>query len=110
FKRERKERHAKANLLGPLRSRAEESQRVCRDRKLLEKMVIDHGVDIEAHLICMFDLPENLPGHLRMGFSRGRLHFGVDSESHNSAPHTQINRLVQSPRPSKTGYGNGAKT
>jgi hypothetical protein len=45
-------------------------------------MMVNHRIDIETDLIRVFDLAENLPGHIRMGFSRRGLHLGVDAESH----------------------------
>jgi hypothetical protein len=45
-------------------------------------MMVNHGIDIETDLIGVFDLAENFPGHIRMGFSRRGLHLRVDAESH----------------------------
>src|SRR5262249_29377199 len=79
FERKRKEGHSKANAFCPLRRSREKREGIGGNRKLLEKMMVDHGVDIESRLVGMLNLPENLPSHFGMGFSRGRLHFGVDT-------------------------------
>ncbi|HVS86982.1 MAG TPA: hypothetical protein VHF01_02040 [Candidatus Acidoferrum sp.] len=49
----------------------------------MKEMMVNHGIDIETDLIGVFDLAENLPGHIRMGFSRRGLHLRVDAESHS---------------------------
>src|SRR5215471_5212365 len=56
-------------------------------------MMVDYGVNIKPHLVGVLNLPENLPGHFRVGFSRSCLHLGVDTESHHYAPQLEISRL-----------------
>jgi hypothetical protein len=48
-------------------------------------MMVNHGIDIETDLIGVFDLAENLPGHIRMGFPRCGLHLRVNAESHSAS-------------------------
>src|SRR5262249_5348237 len=102
------ESHAKADPLRALRGRREKRQGIRGDRKLLKKMMVDHGVDVESHLIGMFNLPENLPSHLGIGFSRGRLHLGIDTESHR-LPAPTVSHSDQT-RHSRTEFweGNGS--
>ena len=56
----------KANTTSLLGSRAEEGQGVGRNTKLLREVMVNGGVDLEAHVIRMFDLPLNLPVELVM--------------------------------------------
>ncbi len=85
FEGKRKEGNSKSDALGELGGGAEECQRIGRNRKFLEEMMINHGVDIETDLIGMLDLTEDFPGHVGMGFSGRGLHLRVDAESHGSS-------------------------
>src|ERR1700730_7607140 len=78
-----KEGNSKPNAFGELSRRAEERQRIGRDGKFLEEMMVDHGVDIETDLIGVLDLAENFPCHILMGFSRRGLHLRIDAKSHS---------------------------
>src|SRR5215475_14450445 len=75
-----------ANPVGTLGCRCEQRQWVRRDAKLLEKVMLDHRIGIESDGIRMLDLAHNLPGQLRMGLVQGRLHFRIDSETHQWSP------------------------
>src|SRR5258708_4101245 len=97
FEGKRKEGNSKSDALGELGGGAEECQRIGRNRKFLEEMMINHGVDIETDLIGMLDLTEDFPGHVGMGFSGRGLHLRVDAESHGSSGtiRFQVNRTVR---------------
>src|SRR5258707_5487663 len=82
FERKGKKSDSKSDALGALGRCAEERQRIGRDGKLLEEMMVDHRVNVEADLIGVLDLVEDFPCHVGMGFSRRGLHLRVEAESH----------------------------
>src|SRR5260370_9029989 len=82
FEGKREQGDAKTNALCALGRGAEKCQRIGRDGKFLKEMMVDHGVDIEADLVGVFDLTKDFPSHLGVGFTGRRLHFCVDAESH----------------------------
>jgi hypothetical protein len=82
FEGKSKQSHSKSDALGALGGSAEECQRIGRDGKFLEEMMVNYRVDIETDLIGVLDLAEDFPGHVRMGFSRCGLHLRVDPEFH----------------------------
>src|SRR5205085_7044491 len=84
FERQGVQRSAETNATSPLRSRRKHRQRICRDRKLLKEVVIDHGVHIESRLIRVLDLPHDLPGLVIMRLARRSLHLAIDSKSHQA--------------------------
>src|ERR1041385_2357712 len=84
FERQGVQRSAETNATSPLRSRRKHRQRICRDRKLLKEVVIDHGVHIESRLIRVLDLPYDLPGLVIMRLARRSLHLAIDSKSHQA--------------------------
>ena len=71
-----------ANPTGALGGRREQRQRVRRDAKLLEKVMLDNRIGIESYGIRMLDLAHDLPCQISMWFVQGRLHFRIDSETH----------------------------
>src|SRR5512132_321522 len=75
-----------ANPTSALGGRREQRQRVRRDAKLLEKVMLDNRIGIESDGIRMLDLAHDLPGQIRMWLVQGRLHFRVDSETHRRSP------------------------
>src|SRR2546425_13128420 len=83
FEGKRKEGNSKPNALGELSRGAKERQRIGRDGKFLEEMMVNHRVDIETGLIGVLDLAEDFPGHVRLGVSRRRLLVRVFAESHS---------------------------
>src|SRR5215510_4475282 len=72
----------KANTAGLLGSSAEEGQGVGRNTKLLREMMVNGGVDLEAHVISMFDLPLNLPVELFMRLLKRTLHLCIHAKTH----------------------------
>src|SRR5882672_11200799 len=66
FRRQDVQRCTEANAAGLLRCGTEESQGVGRNAKLLREVMVNGGVDIEAHLLRMFDLAQGLPVELFM--------------------------------------------
>src|SRR5262249_16864963 len=90
--REHMAERPEANPMGPLGGRREQRQRVRRDAKLLEKVMLDHRIGIEADGIRMLDLAHDLPGQIRIGLVQGRLHFRVDAETHRWSP--QLERML----------------
>src|SRR5262245_34454788 len=73
---------AEANVVGMLGGGAEERQGVGRDTKLLGEVMVNSGVDIEAHLLRMLDLAQCLPVELCMRLLGRTLHFCIHAKTH----------------------------
>src|SRR5919204_6561323 len=74
---ERVAQGAEANPLGVLGRRHEHGERVGRNPKLLEKVMLDHGVRIKAHLIGVDHLSHDLPRQVVVGLLRRTLMVGA---------------------------------
>ena len=77
-----------ADAIGSLRRRSEHRQRVRRNGKLLEEMMIYHGIDIKAAFVGVLDLAHDFPDHFVVRLSRRRLNLAIDAKSHASSPAT----------------------
>ena len=73
---------AEANALRTLRCRREHGERIRRDRELLEEMVVDNRIHVEAASIGVLDLPHDFPGQVIMRLAGRCLHLAINSESH----------------------------
>jgi hypothetical protein len=75
---------AEANPLSVLGRRHEHGERVSRNAKLWEKVMLDHGVRIKAHRIGVDDLSHDLPRQVVVGLLRRTLGFCVDAKTHRA--------------------------
>jgi len=66
---------------GVLGRRHEHGERVSRNAKLWEKVMLDHGVRIKAHCIGVDDLSHDLPRQVVVGLLRRTLGFCVDAKN-----------------------------
>ncbi len=48
-------------------------------------MMVNHGIDVEAAVVGVFDLAHNLPSQVVMRLARRVLHFAIDSEPHRAS-------------------------
>src|SRR6266704_5917615 len=76
------QRGTEAYAASALRGCGKHRQRIGRDGKLGEKMMVNDGVNVEAHLVGMLDLPEDFPCLFVVRFPWRSLHLAVNTESH----------------------------
>src|SRR5262245_60282059 len=92
------QRCTEANAAGLLSDGAEEGQGVGRDTKLLREVMVDGGVNIEAHLIRMFNLAEDFPVELFMWLLGRTLHFCIHAKTHHMSSLQSINSSAEPSR------------
>src|SRR6266850_7097631 len=82
FKGQCMQRSAETNTVRTLCSRCKHGQRIRRNRKLLEEMMINDGINVETGFVGVFDLTHDLPGLIVVRLAWRSLHLAVDPKTH----------------------------